>query len=783
VKRLFPTSVLAVLALQGSVQESERAVQTLRVVPESGWRVRGPLGGPFHPEKKLFVLHDAGDTALSWTARVSEPWLLLSSGEGRLEPGDHVGVAVALDPRICADLPQGTHGAQVEFLSSGAEGALVRPVELLVLPRAGLRVAPEAELSLFVSPGAAQGFVAGAEADAFVVGNGGSLTVRWSARASRDWLRLSPEEGTLDPRARTTVRVEVDPASSGKLALGSHRATVEFTNLTDGVGNASREVRVFVRGARGLAVSSQEDVRSRDPAAGQAEVARYLLRNEGDAAIRWEARSSEGWLLAEPERGDLAPGAEVAVVARATIDRDRADGAAQRRGALAFVNRTDGVGTTSRWIELGTGALGPDAGTCAAPEQASSLSQHGITWTFDRPYPVGRFVNGDRWVVGPLQILAIDPPSRRSGNRTRNGSMLNPSPRSGLTQGYDSACYGEYADKDSFDPRSNVAAELASWQPLLLPAGSSLVSTISHPTAGARPQLGTAAILTVLDAPAPEDSFRPPYCGTDKTPRYRREGLHTELLARLLPVASTPPWPEVEAWFERPWIDHVSLWAGNYIHPARNMPNYGRELCDQVSTAALMLHLDVPDERKETLLVRFVQLGIDLWGIVQDGGSWPPAAGHMSGRKWPILFAGLLLADPDLSGVGLDPALEFGEDGQTFYVEETPPGSGRFNGGQGGYGPEHAGLAEWGTAHARQLWNDDADWFGDPYRLCCTANAWWGELLAACVMGAKPLWNHDALFDYQERYLRENVARGVTDWRLSWRPFYLDMWREYRPRY
>jgi hypothetical protein len=290
-------------------------------------------------------------------------------------------------------------------------------------------------------------------------------------------------------------------------------------------------------------------------------------------------------------------------------------------------------------------------------------------------------------------------------------------------------------------------------------------------------------MLTVLDRRQLEGSFRPPYCGADKTVRFRREDLRTDLLAKLVPVASTPLWSEVESWFERPWIDHVSLWAGNYIHPSQNMPNYGRELCDQVSTAALMLHLDVPDEQKETLLVRFVQLGIDLWGIVQDGGSFPPAAGHMSGRKWPILFAGLLLDDPAMSAVGLDPALEFGEDGQTFRVEETAPGSGKWNGGHGGYGPEHAGLADWGTAHTRQPWNDDADWFGDPYRLCCTANTWWGELLACYVMDAKPLWNHDELFDYQDRYLRENTKRGIDDWRLSWRPFYLDMWREYRPRY
>ncbi|MCI0408404.1 MAG: hypothetical protein L0191_07555, partial [Acidobacteria bacterium] len=194
-----------------------------------------------------------------------------------------------------------------------------------------------------------------------------------------------------------------------------------------------------------------------------------------------------------------------------------------------------------------------------------------------------------------------------------------------------------------------------------------------------------------------------------------------------------------------------------------------------------MLHLNIPDPQKKPLLVRFVQLGIDLWGVLQEGGSWRPSAGHMNGRKWPILFAGLMLGDSGMSGLGFRP-FEFSEDGQAFYVQETPPGSGIYNYGFGGYGVQHLGMPEWGQEHSLDPSSDDVDWFA-PYRLCCTANAWWGELLAAYIMGAKPLWGHDALFDYQDRYLQENQARGIDDWQLSWRDFYLDMWKAYRQNY
>ena len=59
----------------------------------------------------------------------------------------------------------------------------------------------------------------------------------------------------------------------------------------------------------------------------------------------------------------------------------------------------------------------------------------------------------------------------------------------------------------------------------------------------------------------------------------------------------------------------------------------------------------------------------------------------------------------------------------------------------------------------------------------------WGQLLAAHVMGAVTLWDHPALFDYQDRYLVEMRARGTLDWRLTWRDFYLELWDEYRDDY
>lgn len=780
--RLSKSCALLMLALQNSEPpELARPSAALDVVPTQGFRSRGTAGGPFFPESKVFLIYNTGSSSLSWTVRCSEPWLETSPRAGTLEPGARTSVVVSVLEKLAADLTAGEHRALVEFQDSGTDGRIARTIELEVRPKRGLQIVPATDFLWTAVRGSEEEPPKGS----FRVGNASSLQIEWQARTTEDWLRLSPDASTIEPHHQEQVKVWVDAEVLDRLELGLHRAEIDFTNRSDGVGDTTREVRLLVRGAKGLSVMPELDLAASAFLDSDSHpIGSYTLRNEGTETIHWRAVPSERWIFTDPAQGELDSNAQVEVAVFVQEDPSKDEQGKPLRGALAFVNRTDGVGTTSRWIRVGDPQPNEHGGVeLHETKRASSLSQFGITWTFDRPYEVGHFINGDWWVVGPVQLISIVPPSWRSKNRTRNGSTVNPSPRSGMTQGYDSACYGQYADKGSFDPRLNVAADLAAMRPLFIHPNTSLVSTISNVTAGTRPQLKIAAILTVLDTPAPPESFRPPYCGDDKTIRYSASQIDATLLAKLAPVPSTPSWSEVERWFERPWIDHVSLWAGNYIHPTKNMPNYGRDICDQVSTAALMLHLDVSDEQKSKLLVRFVQLGIDLWGIAQNGGDWAAAAGHMSGRKWPILFAGLVLGDAAMSGVGFASEIDFGEDGQTFYVEETPPGSGVYNHGNGGYGPQHVGMPEWGTAHARQPWWDDATWFGDGYRLCCTANTWWGQLLAAHVMGVKALWNHDALFDYQDRYLRENLARGIRDWRLAWRDFYLDMWKAYRPNY
>ena len=57
----------------------------------------------------------------------------------------------------------------------------------------------------------------------------------------------------------------------------------------------------------------------------------------------------------------------------------------------------------------GSGSGGSGGGVVPELPLLDQVSQFGITWTFDKKVPVGQFVNGDYYVVGPVTVVKIDP--------------------------------------------------------------------------------------------------------------------------------------------------------------------------------------------------------------------------------------------------------------------------------------------------------------------------------------------------------------------------------------
>jgi hypothetical protein len=447
---------------------------------------------------------------------------------------------------------------------------------------------------------------------------------------------------------------------------------------------------------------------------------------------------------------------------------------------------------------------------------APSVSQYGITWTFEQPARAGRFVNGDWYVVGPATVKAIDPKplygsqipkfqldhmdkERPQQQRVRNGFMINPPAK--MRVAYDSGV------RNWFDP------SLVEKLPAELKPGDSLVSTISMPKGlklraplwhdiergvDDSSPVRTAAVLTCVAEPQPADAFRPAFC--DRRQKvYLSRNLKRELLPTVAALKGMPALERFVRFTRRPWVGTCFF---GFEAPVENMPQYGRDYGRVAGISALLLCTNLKPEQKEPLLVNYVQVGIDLGAMIRAGHpGFEGFGGHGSGRKLPIVFAGLLLDDPVLANINKSfPKASFGEDEQTAYGDcwtgakvvftghsgiDTATGVARSRGNH--WGPyEHLPPARWGPGQDTS----------ESYRRCCTAVGWVAEALALRLMHAEKAWNHHAFLDYVDRWMFENDAGFVKtikqatgkdyspDWARqgqSWEPFVNEMWFKYRP--
>ena len=415
------------------------------------------------------------------------------------------------------------------------------------------------------------------------------------------------------------------------------------------------------------------------------------------------------------------------------------------------------------------------------PGTASSITKDGVTWTFSEAVPVGQFVNGDYYVVGPVTVTAISPPPTTSSPYL-NGSVKN-LPTANGKSGFDSRL------NDGTDESWWFDATLRSYPPISLKPGDALVSSISLPTIHSVPEVMRASdmsaspvasdsVLTVLASAPAADAFRPSYCDRNQT-IYHANNLQRNLLPSLAPPnpSNTPTLAQYEALFRQPWIDTNAFL---FDAPADYMPSYGQHIAFADSYAALLLMLNFPAAQKVNLTNYFVQYGIDLYGCVQAGYGWPAFGGHRSGRKLPIILAGILLDDSGMKNVSSTYPDKFGEDMQTLYINQLPPagtyqqawqGATVIYGGHYGvhaadsspvsaglYGPyEQLQPANW------QILTPPGEQLGEAYRRCCTSVSWVGEALAAYLINGKSTWNYPPFFDYVNRWMTEDDTQAVAE--------------------
>src|SRR4051812_11512566 len=68
-------------------------------------------------------------------------------------------------------------------------------------------------------------------------------------------------------------------------------------------------------------------------------------------------------------------------------------------------------------IQVYTSATPPPTPALQDLPLLTQVTQDGITWTFSQPQRVGRFVNGDYYVVGPVTVTDIQPLSTSANGR------------------------------------------------------------------------------------------------------------------------------------------------------------------------------------------------------------------------------------------------------------------------------------------------------------------------------------------------------------------------------
>jgi hypothetical protein len=203
------------------------------------------------------------------------------------------------------------------------------------------------------------------------------------------------------------------------------------------------------------------------------------------------------------------------------------------------------------------------------------------------------------------------------------------------------------------------------------------------------------------------------------------------------------------------------------------------------------------------LLINMVQVGIDYWGLVRNGHpGWQGWGGHASGRKFPIVFAGIMLGDNEMAApTKTFPKVEFGEDNQTMYAEGWTGAKAVFAGHSGiqsasgkperpQWGPyEHLHPSKWTEANLQS----------ESYRRANTSSSWVGQALVIRLLKSEQNWNHDAFLDYVDRWMsepndrqhREEIMKYYPNAGLgekakwahqgyTWEPFVKSMWERYR---
>ena len=453
-------------------------------------------------------------------------------------------------------------------------------------------------------------------------------------------------------------------------------------------------------------------------------------------------------------------------------------------------------------------------------QTTTSISQHGITWTFAEPVGYGQFVNGDYWVLDPGSGVVITGISNtfHSGldlsTVDYDGSMADclwdkTTTAAGAPQGLDSRVNAGA----SYNSALNINKHL----PYTALAGKSILSAISWQSGDTglpssaltgRPWLKRIAILTIVSSSPAATDFRPSYAVGQKA-IYSSIGLATLPLVSV--TATIPsisvlvgntqgPWTDLTFDYQSEGMRASDNYGGNYGYVA----TYNENMATKIGDAILASVTDISG--KTPLINNIIQIGIDYYGLLQNGAKWKANGGHQHGYKLPILYAGKLLNNSGMLAIGTDylPSTNTFQDDNTFYITSdlqypnrivcgdqrgTPPECVNPSTGLSSFTMDRqydatnfpVGTAEWGIRHWESSYKDNSSMeeLSAVYRHI-NARPLIAHALAARILGLKTAWNNNAFFEYHDRWYTWAQAKSVKTFNST---FANEMWNTYRKDY
>jgi len=404
------------------------------------------------------------------------------------------------------------------------------------------------------------------------------------------------------------------------------------------------------------------------------------------------------------------------------------------------------------WVILPIFLIGGSISTAATTR---SVSQWGITWSFDKDYECGQFANGDYWVktdssTGRVVITRIEPDLMLFDGKPVHGFEINPSP---YKQGLDGRL-------TVFDP--NLIPSL----PYKAKPGDSILKGVSHipcPNSNCYPGIKTASVLTVVSA-IPKDNgstiFRPPYVGKNKPMRSTAE-IKWSRVPVFDPVDDAPSLTWVVEKLGHVQMDHI---RGNNMQtrPNDNLSDYGADINQIHGDAVLRLMLNDTQRAKTAAMIAVLQAGIDHYHFILEGQTWPRGGGEQPGRIILPLFSSYILDDPEMQSVvsAQSPDLQYPYEIKTLH--ENASGIVLW-GHYEGYNDEETywDKLEKGSAASGASTLADPYRFidggyipGDVYQLCCTSQGFKQTALIMNLMpGLRKIWKHEHLLSYADRWV------------------------------